>query len=1137
MYRATDAGYLCGNRQGCLRGTRRDILWQIECWLTEERGQQVFWLNGLAGTGKSTITQTFAETSFADGKLGASFFCSRDFENRSNLQTIFPTLAFQLARRYSSFRKVLLQVLRASPDVGRESLCSQLEKLIVGPLKTTRIPTLIIIDALDECKDKEPASAILSVLSRYVDEIPRVKFFITGRPEPRIRSGFRLELLRPITEVLRLHDVKRSLVDSDIRLFFRTQLSNIAKTRSDCNLTEDWPGPFVINILSNKTAGLFIYASTVVKFVASEYHIPTDRLNLIISPQQSTTHEGKSGIDLLYTQVLDHAFCNVYAGDEEFYCYLRSVLGAVLLAFNPLPMEVLSTLLKKSGISTTVRFLHSLLLIPDNEADPIRVFHKSFPDFLMDSERCKDTRFYINPSVHHQEILFSCLNLMKGRLKRNTCNLDDYVILRNVRDISTRWKEHIGDALGYACKFWSKHLVEISSNSGDVEEVCGAIDEFFKTCLLFWIEVVAVMGSLELSVHAINDVQQWYISVSYECVIPQNLYSCLIKAGLICKWTDDTRRFILEYYDLIKISPSQIYYSALPLSPSKSWLPVCYSSELSQGVKVVKESLVQWGACSRVVSSVHCPETLAYWKDTIAVGSQYGDITILDAAPGICTSVLSGHTRQVNTLAFSLDGMSLVSGSNDRTVKLWDIQTGGVVKTFHGHTSYVLSVSISPHHTRIASGSADKTICLWDIQTGVCCCVVGKHNSQINSVSFLPTNPQLIVSASSDDTIKQWDIDGHQIGPTYDGCHVAFTSDGTHFISWMGTNATIWDSNSGVVITKLQMPKGDFSCCCFSPDGKFLASSAGASIYIWDITTSYPHLIESFVGHNSNITSLTFSSSLISTSHDGLIKFWEIGTPSRGSVAIDLETTLCTSAPIKSITLRANDGIAVLSNSTGVVRVWDISTGFCRTSFQAPTTILGRTDIRMIGDRLIVVWCPDSEIYIWDTEKGELLTVDPQCGSSAIDLRISADGSKVFLLNGRSIQAWHIWTGEVVGSVWFERKLHPSSLVVENSRVWVHFKGLQTQGWDFGIPGLVPTLLSSRPPQDGPKPCLDFTNNNTAEFTYTPRIRNTITGKVVFWLHGRYARPTHTEWDGQYLVAGYNSGEVLILDFDCMIPQ
>ena len=97
MPHSDNAGYCSGNRQGCLRGTRRDVLLQLENWLKDEQDHRVFWLNGLAGTGKSTITQTFAEISFADGDLGASFFCSRDFEDRSNLQMVFPTLAFQLA--------------------------------------------------------------------------------------------------------------------------------------------------------------------------------------------------------------------------------------------------------------------------------------------------------------------------------------------------------------------------------------------------------------------------------------------------------------------------------------------------------------------------------------------------------------------------------------------------------------------------------------------------------------------------------------------------------------------------------------------------------------------------------------------------------------------------------------------------------------------------------------------------------------------------------------------------------------------------------------------------------------------------------------------------------------------------------
>jgi hypothetical protein len=519
MSHAADAGYLCGDKQGCMKGTRKDVLSQLVSWLNDENDKHVFWLNGLAGTGKSTIAQTFAEMSFADGNLGASFFCSRDFDDRRNLRKIFPTLAFQLAHSYPRFREELLPVLITSPDVGRESLCSQMEKIIVGPLKITRIPTLIIIDALDECEDEEPASAILSILSRYVEQIPYVKFFITGRPERRIRSGFRLPALRPITEVFKLHDVERPLIDTDIKLYFRARLTDIAKNRSDCDVTDDWPNPSDVEILCKKAAGLFIYASTVVKFVASPHHQPPKRLTLLVSFPQNTTHEGESGIDALYAEILRHAYRNVGPDNGEVYWRFRSAVGAVLLAFNPLSVETLSYLLRDfntpSDISTALNSLHSLLLVPDDTENSIRVFHKSFPDFLTDPKRCQDTRFFVDPPVHHTEILFSCLHLMEKRLKRNICNLEDYVHLNNANGLSARRKVYIGEALEYACQFWTKHLANSSPSRPDAAKVQKAIEKFFKTHLLFWIEVLIIMKNLDAAVHSINDIQQWYTSVSY----------------------------------------------------------------------------------------------------------------------------------------------------------------------------------------------------------------------------------------------------------------------------------------------------------------------------------------------------------------------------------------------------------------------------------------------------------------------------------------------------------------------------------------------------------------------------------------------------------------------------------------------
>ena len=501
-----------------MRGTRGDVLLQVENWLNDEQDKRVFWLNGLAGTGKSTIAQTFAEMSFADGKLGASFFCSRDFEERRNLQSIIPTLAFQLAYQYPHFREALLPTLKANPNVGRESLCSQMEKLLVNTFHSTQTQTLIIIDALDECQDEEPASTFLSVLSCFVDRIPLVKFFITGRPEPRIRSGFRLQSLRPHTEVLKLHEVLPSFVDSDIKLFLNAQFMNIAKNRSDCNLGEDWPGQSNIEVLCKKAAGFFIYATTVIKFVASHLHPPDERLALIVSLPQDTFHEGRSGLDILYTQVLKQVFHDADSSDHSLYSQFKTVLGAVVLVFQPLSIKTFLALLSDhvtpARISSSLHTLHSLLLVPMIQEDPIRIFHKSFPDFLTDPRRCTNTHFFINPSIHNRELLLSCLNVMEKELKKNICNLDDDSDLREIENLPALRATYIGDALEYACRFWASHLSKVSTGSHDSQEVYKAIDKFFTTNLLFWIEVLVLTKNLDIGVYALNNVDQWHMLVS-----------------------------------------------------------------------------------------------------------------------------------------------------------------------------------------------------------------------------------------------------------------------------------------------------------------------------------------------------------------------------------------------------------------------------------------------------------------------------------------------------------------------------------------------------------------------------------------------------------------------------------------------
>jgi len=171
-----------------------------------------------------------------------------------------------------------------------------------------------------------------------------------------------------------------------------------------------------------------------------------------------------------------------------------------------------------------MRSLHSLLLVPDTMEDPILTFHKSFPDFLTNPEQCEDKRFFIEPTIHHAEILLACLNIMRERLRKNICNLDDHAILSEVEDLSAHCKDHIGDALGYACHFWTKHLLRIPGNNSHVEEVQKAIDKFFTTQLPCWAEVLALTGNLDVRVYAMNDIEQWCASVSVRQMVHQGTH-------------------------------------------------------------------------------------------------------------------------------------------------------------------------------------------------------------------------------------------------------------------------------------------------------------------------------------------------------------------------------------------------------------------------------------------------------------------------------------------------------------------------------------------------------------------------------------------------------------------------------------
>ena len=500
---AKGAEFRHGEQKGCLKGTRGTVLSTIELWARDYTKLPIYWLNGLAGTGKSTIAKTAAARLFVDGQLGASFFCSRDFQDRKNLHLIFPTLAVQLARKYKNFRSILVPMILSNPEIAYESLYDQMEKLIVQPLDESSISTVIVIDALDECEDEEPASVILSVLGRLVAKIPKVKFFLTGRPEPRITKGFHLPLLAKVTDVFILHEVIPDQVDSDIKLFFKTSLLEL---RGYWGRLDNWPTEEQLDYLCVRAAGLFVYAAATVKFISDNKRNPRERLNVLLQSQKIGAREGKA-LDSLYTSILQEAFGNDPEDDPK----TRSVLGAVVLVVNPLSPYTIAMILGYDieDIPPLLSSVNSLLILKDDVNHPVQPFHKSFPDFITDPTRCINQRFHISPPDHHMELLIGCLNLMNQTLKKNMCQLPDAVANSDVSDLEERTKKYIDPALWYACVSWHTHLIGSNTMTAHIPIITPILHKFLETTFLFWLEVVSVLGAARNAVDALKATVDW----------------------------------------------------------------------------------------------------------------------------------------------------------------------------------------------------------------------------------------------------------------------------------------------------------------------------------------------------------------------------------------------------------------------------------------------------------------------------------------------------------------------------------------------------------------------------------------------------------------------------------------------------
>ena len=265
----------------------------------------------------------------------------------------------------------------------------------------------------------------------------------------------------------------------------------------------------------------------------------------------------------------------------------------------------------------------------------------------------------------------------------------------------------------------------------------------------------------------------------------------------------------------------------------------------------------------------------------LASGSEDKTIRLWDLETFQIISTLTGHAQGVKSVAFSPDGTILATGSDDQTVKLWDWNQGKEIGTFSGHTHAVKSVAFSPEGKVLASGSWDKTIKLWDIQTGAAQKTLTGHGLQVAAVAFSPCG-KFLASASCDRTVRLWDLTLGSSSPFYGHAWavfaVAFSPDGKTLATG-GDDKTIilWDWQTGKVLYTLSGHSWSVVTLAFSPNGENLISGSwDKTIKLWQVSTGQE--LATLQGHLDSVSSVAISSAgqiIVSASKDQTIKLWQ----------------------------------------------------------------------------------------------------------------------------------------------------------------------------------------------------------------------------------------------------------------------